>query len=170
MILDISAAALQPGTEFSFDLSEALPPEAWNGDEVTYTVPVHFQGHYVVAGDQVLVYGRVTARLSAPCADCLEPADISIAAKAEARFASEADPDDPELWEYSGHTVELTDVIRGAVFSHMPMRILCREDCAGLCQQCGVNRNHVSCSCQKEMPSAHPFSALASLLIQDEEV
>ena len=56
------------------------------------------------------------------------------------------------------------------ILLELPSRILCKEDCRGLCAQCGANLNVNACSCQKDLTSRNPFSALASLLNEDEEV
>ena len=45
-----------------------------------------------------------------------------------------------------------------------PIRFLCKEDCKGLCSQCGADLNINECSCQKDLTRKNPFSALASLL------
>ena len=57
-----------------------------------------------------------------------------------------------------------------ALLLELPSRILCKEDCKGLCSQCGANLNDHECSCQKDLIRKNPFSALASLLNEDEEV
>ena len=81
----------------------------------------------------------------------------------------EAEPDEDQ-YTYTGHVLELDDAVRTAVLLELPSRILCKEDCRGLCAQCGANLNVNACSCQKDLTSRNPFSALASLLNEDEEV
>ena len=77
---------------------------------------------------------------------------------------------DEDQYTYTGHVLELDDAVRTAVLLELPSRILCKEDCRGLCAQCGANLNVNVCSCQKDLTSRNPFSALASLLNEDEEV
>ena len=81
----------------------------------------------------------------------------------------EAEPDEDQ-YTYTGHVLELDDAVRTAILLELPSRILCKEDCRGLCAQCGANLNVNACSCQKDLTSRNPFSALASLLNEDEEV
>ena len=71
---------------------------------------------------------------------------------------------------YSGHVLELDEAVRTALLLEMPSRVLCKEDCRGLCCQCGADLNINECSCQKDLIRRNPFSALASLLNEDEEV
>ena len=77
---------------------------------------------------------------------------------------------DDDQYTYSGHVLELDEAVRTALLLELPSRILCKEDCRGLCDQCGADLNINECSCQKDLTHRNPFSALASLLNEDEEV
>ena len=52
----------------------------------------------------------------------------------------------------SGNTLDLTEAVRQYATISVPMKPVCREDCAGICAKCGVNLNHVTCSCAKTLP------------------
>lgn len=170
MQLDIGRALKSPGVEFEFALEEARAPEPWHGDELVFERPISLSGVYAAAGESILLRGEVRTTVSAPCADCLEPAVLPVSAKVDEVFTREEDPDNPDRFTYEGHVLHLDDLVLGAILLEMPMRLLCRPDCKGLCPICGANLNHTQCACQKEMPSKQPFAALASLLNQDEEV
>lgn len=170
MQLDISKALKAPGEEFDFAVVESHAPEEWHGDELVFTSPVSLSGVFAATGESILLRGEVKATITVPCADCLEPAVLPVSAKVDEVFTREEDPDDPDRFTYEGHVLHLDDLVLGAILLELPMRILCRPDCKGLCPVCGANLNQTQCSCQKEMPSKQPFAALASLLNQDEEV
>lgn len=65
------------------------------------------------------------------------------------------------------HEVDLREAIRQNLVLELPIRVLCREDCAGLCPQCGKDLNDGPCDCQAEQPDER-FSALRQLLEQQE--
>ena len=46
--------------------------------------------------------------------------------------------------------IDLVHDVREMILLSVPLKLLCREDCQGLCPHCGVNRNHGSCKCTKE--------------------
>jgi uncharacterized protein len=48
------------------------------------------------------------------------------------------------------HNIDLTDAIRQYSLMAVPMKALCDEDCAGLCQKCGQNLNQGKCDCPAE--------------------
>ncbi|KAB8140428.1 DUF177 domain-containing protein [Chloroflexia bacterium SDU3-3] len=57
--------------------------------------------------------------------------------------------DDP-FFINENHLLDLGEAIREYGLIEMPMRPLCREDCKGLCPQCGVDRNTTQCSCSDD--------------------
>ncbi len=59
------------------------------------------------------------------------------------------------------HTLDLTEAIRQYFLLAVPMRAVCKEDCAGLCPTCGKNLNQGKCDCGKEIDPR--WSKLADL-------
>ncbi len=170
MLLNVSAALQAPGAEIPFAMSEEMPPTTWDGAELFFESPVEVRGTCVAVKEDVWVRATVRAQVRTACGNCLGDARHDACAALEVRFTRDPDPDDPDLFPFEGHALEMDDAVLGALWLEMPMRILCKPDCQGICPVCGANRNETRCACQKEMPSKHPFSALASLLNQDEEV
>ena len=60
------------------------------------------------------------------------------------RFGDDADED---FYPITDDTIDLGPLVRDAIVLELPMAPLCRDDCAGLCPQCGANRNEGDCSC-----------------------
>lgn len=60
---------------------------------------------------------------------------------------------DTEFGTYEGDRVDASDFVRSAVILAMPMKILCKVSCAGICQKCGVDLNEGKCTCGDEGPS-----------------
>ena len=170
MLLDVAKALHAPGEEFPFAYSGEAPPAVWDGAEVRFVTPVRVSGTYMAVKEDVWVRANVSARVQLACAGCLADAYHDGNASMDARYSRQPDPEDPDLFAFEGHTLRLDDAVLGALWLEMPMRVLCAPDCKGLCPQCGANRNLSMCTCQKELPAKHPFSALATLLNQDVEV
>lgn len=59
--------------------------------------------------------------------------------------------------------INLTDDIRDYAILSVPMKILCDEDCKGLCYKCGANLNYESCSCEKTQNENSVWSALEKI-------
>ena len=173
MKLDITKGIQQKGFDVAFDLLDSWTEDRWNGDSVEYTAPVTLSGMYMLADETVIVRGIARAEITSPCARCLKPTVTTVEADVEEAFFRDVDGTlevDEDQFKYSGHVLELDDAVRSAILLELPSRILCREDCKGLCCQCGQDLNINECSCQKDLTNRNPFSALASLLNEDEEV
>ena len=173
MKLDITKGIQRKGVDVPFDLTDAWDEDHWNGDTIAYVRPVSFSGTYMLADETVIVRGIARAVIESPCARCLKATETELEAELDEAFirdkGEEREADDDQ-YMYSGHVLELAEAVRTALLLEMPSRVLCDEVCQGLCSQCGANLNINACSCQKDLTRRNPFSALASLLNEDEEV
>ena len=167
MKLDITKGIQRKGVDVAFELEDVWGEDHWNGDTVAYVRPVSLSGTYMLADETVIVRG---------VARCLKPTETMLEADFEEAFIrdkgeySEEREEDDDQYMYSGHVLELDEAVRTVLLLEAPSRVLCKEDCRGLCCQCGADLNINECSCQKDLTHRNPFSALASLLNEDEEV
>jgi uncharacterized protein len=90
----------------------------------------------------VLVSGTVRAPLEGECGRCLEPITSEFEGEfqelfvySDTRSGGEADEDERRL---EGDLIDLETVLRDAVVLALPLSPLCREDCPGLCSECGA--------------------------------
>jgi uncharacterized protein len=103
----------------------------------------------------------VKAHLEFSCARCLEPViddvdksfdliyrPLGVDRRADEVAISEAET---EIGYYQGEGLLLEDALREQVLLATPVRALCREDCKGLCPQCGRNLNVEQCNCEQHL-------------------
>lgn len=123
--------------------------------------PLNFEGEIIEAIEDVVVVGQIKAqegvitvnatiktKLQLQCSRCLDafiyPIDIDI----EERFTKDKDlQDSEEIIFVEGDTLDITEIVENSIISTLPIKRLCKEDCKGLCHQCGVNKNIESCNC-----------------------
>ncbi len=110
---------------------------------------------------------RVDAALAGPCWRCVGPARIDVSVDTSEFAADGRTPDDPFDEDFDSAYVSDTalDVglwVRDAIAEALPAVILCREDCAGLCPSCGVDRNLHDCACE-QAPTDSRWDALREL-------
>jgi len=60
--------------------------------------------------------------------------------------------DDEDFLLHQGDELDLRETLRQLVVLSAPMAPVCREDCKGLCPQCGVDRNESTCDCSSDRP------------------
>jgi len=122
--------------------------------------------------EDIRVLGEFSTEIEARCARCIEPVPtkiggdfdllyrpLGIDAGKDERSISEAET---EIGYYSGDGIELEDVLREQVLLALPAKIVCSENCRGLCARCGKNLNVESCACEAEPPDPR-WAALADL-------
>lgn len=99
----------------------------------------------------VLVSGNVDAVMSGECGRCLDPVTAPLQVEiqelysypdsgpygAASRASGARSDDDDELPSLVDDLIDLEPVLRDALVLALPMSPLCREDCLGLCQECG---------------------------------
>ncbi len=122
--------------------------------------------------EDIRLVGDLATRVELRCARCLEPVVREVASTFDLLFrplgvdAGEAERSigeaDTEIGYYSGEGLLLEDVLREQVLLAMPMRTVCRDDCQGLCPQCGRNWNEGRCDCAGAAPDER-WSALKEI-------
>ena len=145
--------------EKSGEFAQAYRPGELTLDdtELRLVGPAEIRGRYRKNGEEVELRGRLSATVEAPCARCLKPVELPLAAELSERFVgalSWRDEEQHELREedlnlavFNGEAIELDDLAREEILLAMPAQVLCREDCRGLCATCGADRNLNPCDC-----------------------
>ncbi|MBR6901655.1 MAG: DUF177 domain-containing protein [Synergistaceae bacterium] len=107
--------------------------------------------------DLLSVEIKISAEIDAPCARCLKTVNLEISDKLMYLYylqGAEAfdDFDDymPVEVDYFGRVIDIMPQINESVFTLLPTKILCKEDCKGLCPNCGKDLNEGPCSCEIE--------------------
>jgi uncharacterized protein len=90
--------------------------------------------------------GTVRAPWVGICRRCTVPVSGELTIAVSERFGSPPIAED-ELYPIVDDTIDLGPLVRDAIVLELPMAPLCREDCRGLCPQCGADRNESDCSC-----------------------
>jgi len=116
--------------------------------------------------------GRFSGKFQLPCARCVEPVEVPLAAEFDLIYrplgADSGVPErsitapETEIGYYQEGSLLLEDVLREQVLLSLPVRMLCKADCKGLCPRCGANRNSQVCTCD-ETGNDSRWEALAEL-------
>lgn len=96
----------------------------------------------------VLVSGTATAPVTGECARCLDPLTDRVEVELTELFAypdtaTEESTDPDEVSRVVDDLVDLEPVVRDAVLLALPQAPLCRDDCPGLCPECGGRRDEL---------------------------
>lgn len=105
-------------------------------------------------GDHLKVSGETEIKLIMPCDRCLEDVEMTfpVRIRREVNLSKERDGDydADELSFIDGCILDTDKLVMDEIVVALPTKILCKEDCAGLCPVCGRNLNEGSCDCDSE--------------------
>jgi uncharacterized protein len=103
--------------------------------------------------------GNLRTEVEMDCSRCLEAARLPISApfkyiltpaQAEHPEEQELNAEDLDFIYYQDDLIDLDPLVAEQILLQIPMKVLCREDCRGLCPHCGISLNQHSCQCHAE--------------------
>lgn len=111
--------------------------------------------------DHIRVHGNVVTSVSMGCSRCLGETVHDVASAFTIFYSKDTglrqDEEEVELAEedlisvtYEGDEIDFSSEIAEQVLLAIPFKPLCREDCRGLCGNCGVDLNVAECGCDKQ--------------------
>jgi uncharacterized protein len=163
-ILDLRTIKIRSGEQFH-DLREVeLEPLQLAGQRY---IPLPETPEVEIAVSRV-TSGRLfelafRARLVGPCMRCLADAALELPVRAREYHATNPGDSDELTTPYiEDDKLDLSAWARDSLVLDLPDKILCRDDCAGLCPGCGADLNHEACTCGPEEPDTR-WAALSEL-------
>lgn len=102
---------------------------------------------------RLLIQTEVDVTIEIPCDRCLAPVNtdlhLEIYKELPIGETEMSDEDEEECDYVDGFNLDVDRLIYGEILVNWPMKVLCKEDCKGICRTCGVNLNLQTCDCQK---------------------
>jgi len=109
----------------------------------------------------ILARGELNTVIEVECARCLKETTNPLSLKIEEEYFPSIDiitgapvpvpEDDPMVFRVSAqHEIDITEAVRQYAVMAVPMKPLCKPDCAGICPSCGKNLNEGACECPHE--------------------
>ena len=133
---------------------------------------VKFSGETERVTEKAHVRGSINAELNVDCTRCLETVTSKLEILFDDVFVDPAEDSDEievalqaeELDESIAidGKIDIAEVVREQIILALPDQAFCKEDCKGLCPECGTNRNLIDCRCIEEETDPR-WSALKSL-------
>jgi uncharacterized protein len=125
--------------------------------------------------DHIRVQGTLRGTLQVTCHRCLEPFLWPLAEQVEVFLLEEEELEPSEEIEleareldyefFDGVIIEIDQLVAEQVFLALPVKILCADNCLGLCPRCGANLNQEPCKCEKSSGDS-PFAGLKKIKAQ----
>ncbi len=154
MLIDLSSVLSEPHEPLEKDVPITLSEVEL--DSIRYPVlnksDLHLTVTFVEEG-RVEISGQCEVELELTCDRCLDPVpytfDLDFTRRTVASATDEevelSDTDEPDAVE--GCMLDTDKLVRSEILIGWQMKVLCREDCKGICSICGQNLNHGTCDC-----------------------
>lgn len=149
---------LQPGVvDLGTGVRQIAPLKTSGWAEVLHE---HHGGKVVIS--DIRLVGKLSTKVECDCARCLEPVPLEITREFDLLnrpLGSDRRGDEVSITEaeteigyYEGEGLLLEDVLREQLLLALPLRMVCSDDCKGICPQCGRNLNLGACNCEQHIP------------------
>jgi uncharacterized protein len=141
--------------------------------ECRFLSPLHLDFTVAREYDHIRASGRIETAVRITCARCLTEFDVNIDSSFTVFYTKSAEPLDEEVElaeedliskSYDGEEIDFSSEVAEQVIMEIPFKPLCRENCKGLCSNCGANLNDGDCGCDRN-PGSFKFSALKGIKI-----
>lgn len=133
----------------SFDesLNLSLKSLRFSSDITEYDAKIY--GTVTKNGKRITVQGYIDLDLIMFCDRCMKRASNPIHAELFCEFSTDPQVrvEDEDVKPVTKSSIDLSDAILESIAMHLPMKVLCNEDCKGLCKKCGANLNDATCQC-----------------------
>ena len=177
MFIEIHQLELQP-----LDFEEEYPPGTIDfGPDITQRGGLQAAGRAELIEEHhgkhqkirdIRLKGEVGTALELACARCLEPVVEQVERSFDLLYRPlgvdagqkelSVTTTEAEVSYYQGEGLLLEDAVREQVLLALPLKVICREDCKGLCPHCGKNLNTEQCSCAEPVEDPR-WSALKEI-------
>lgn len=148
--------------DFDFDFSDCEFDGVY-----PFTTPVRLRGAVVNETDIVYIRAEASLRFDGVCDRCACEFSRDMTVPIHHILVSELnDEDNDEFILAEGMQLDVEQLVLEDILLSLPMRILCKEECKGMCSGCGKNLNEGPCDCKKEIDPR--LAALAAMLTEDE--
>ena len=164
MLLGLSKIIDSPGAQVSFSTSMDLSDLCY-GVSHPVTEPVKAEGTVRNTAGVLMMTGSITTCIHGICDRCASEFDRDVEIPLDVVLVTEmANEENEDEWVFplEGDSANLDDIVRTVFVLNLDSKLLCKEDCQGLCHRCGKNLNDGPCNCQKELDPR--FAALKQLL------
>lgn len=140
-VINCDGAKLDIEKEFSVGSFE------FAGNTYSFENPVKVIGQIKNIGSALKISLKVEGDYTSFCDRCGCDIKASIVGETEDDITTGNEDIDNEMFKITGHVLDITGAVESIVYSSLPMRNLCSDECKGLCPKCGTDLNKSECNC-----------------------
>ena len=152
MIADVSGILKEFGGIISIDGDVNMPDQNFLGEMYRFLKPLNVKGTISNNGKSLILNASCTGKMRTDCARCMKDIEVSVDFTIDENLAANdgtISPDDDVIL-FEGNKVNIDEIVINNFIMKVPGKYLCKDDCRGLCQNCGADLNEGDCGCNHD--------------------
>ncbi|MGV8146505.1 MAG: YceD family protein [Alkaliphilus sp.] len=138
----------QVDLEYQIDVE----PINYYGDKIIISEPASLCGKLYYMDGKTFMDCIISAELQVNCSRCLKSFNYNLSTKLSVELIEKLDEscieDGDDIIFYEDDNIDLNKIVKEQIIMSIPMKLLCHENCKGICVQCGANKNEKQCQCK----------------------
>lgn len=155
-------------SSINFEISDQITDTHTFGDEVTFITPITLKAEVTKIDHKLFISGSIEGIAEFSCDRCLKRFQKEIKEKVYGQLIMNEDEEEEmdESYLIEEDMIDASEIIHDVLVTSFPMKILCDENCKGLCSVCGKDLSVDECNCNIEEIDPR-LAKLKDLLQQD---
>ena len=145
--LNIASVLKNDGASKDFSGEINLGKVDYMGSTLDFESPLAVTGKVLNIGGTIEISAQITGKFVTECSRCGVKVTEDFSADLFESMENDFSDVDAECISVQGNVIDISGSIDACIFGNIPMQTLCREDCKGLCPECGINLNEKECNC-----------------------
>ncbi len=162
MIIDLKGFFRNKDSKLNIDYSFSLENEVIDGVK-PFVSPILVKGDILGKSAAPELMLELNYDFLVPCNRCMEDSLAHVNLKVHHALVKEDMDDDDDFYVKVGDTLDLDELLYQEIILNLPVKIICNDNCRGICPTCGANLNLKNCNCDIGEPDSR-FASLKDLL------
>ena len=146
ILQDSSVKSIIKDVDFAYHKENLV----YNNETIEFLKPIQIKGNVTVNHGVADVKLSVNTKVLYTCSRCLENFEDTLDLMVDEKISKNEQEDENILTLEGGEVLDIRDVVVNNIYLALPRKVLCKEDCKGLCQLCGQDLNEGQCNCTQE--------------------
>lgn len=170
MIVDLSGVLKETGNKLDINGQLDLDDVKYLGEDFHFVSAPQITGSVFNNGKSLVLKAKVKLTLGVKCARCMKDIERDLSFDLEEALIRQEEQSDPDVDAviFTGHEIDISEIVQTGFFMNVPGKFLCSEDCKGLCPECGHNLNDGDCHCGDEVIDPR-WESLKKIMDSDED-
>lgn len=151
MLLNIMRAKANEGIAQNFEVECTLPNDMLEERNIKFLTSVKVKGEFIYKNEVLNLVADASCRLQCICDNCGETFERDFSFKINEDFIENYNSHSDEDYLINQAGINIDEAVSDNLLLSLSSRMLCREDCKGLCDVCGKNKNFYKCNCEENL-------------------